>query len=139
MTRLSLFLIVLFSIVHVEGFAKDAFYPVSDISPELLVNANSVTRRSEIKLEIFSKDKIRYTVKEIITVMNENGEGEGILYVSYDSNRNVDISVANIYDKLGKLIKKIKKDEIYDQCSFDGFSLYTDFFCFHFSCTFLNL
>ncbi|MBN2595370.1 MAG: DUF3857 domain-containing protein [Marinifilaceae bacterium] len=122
----NLFLIVLFLFVWGELLAKDAFYPVTDIPTSLLTNANSVVRKSDINLEIFAKDKIKYSFKEIISILNENGEGEGVLYIPYDSNSDVEIEVANIYDKYGTLIKKVKKSEIYDQASFDGFSLYTD-------------
>ncbi|MCK3684069.1 DUF3857 domain-containing protein [Maribellus sp. YY47] len=116
--------ILLFVVTGIS--AKDIFYPVSEIADNLLTEANSVTRTSETILEIFSKTKIRYTCKEVITVINENGEGEGILYIPYDSNSEIDITVANFYNKDGELIKKVKKSDVYDQSSFDGFSLYTD-------------
>ena len=126
MKLLNLFFTVLFLISCEKLIAKDAFYPVADIPPSLLSNANSVVRKSEVDLKIFAKDKIKYSVKEIISILNENGEGEGVLYIPYDSNSGVEIGEANVYDKNGILIKKIKKNEIYDQSSFDGFSLYTD-------------
>lgn len=112
--------------VITEVSAKEAFYPASEIAENLLKEANSVTRTSETTLEIFSKTKIRYTKKEVVTVLNENGDGEGILYIPYDTNSEIDIKVANFYDKDGELIKKVKKNEVYDQSIFDGFSLYTD-------------
>ena len=106
--------------------AKDRFYPVSGIPPLLLLNSNSVVRDSEILLEIYSKSKVSYKVREVITVLNENGDREGVLYIPYDSNRSVDINEATIYDKNGDVIKKFKKNEVYDQRYFDGFSLYSD-------------
>lgn len=122
----NLFFVAFFLITEREAVAKDSFFPVTDISTSLMTNANSVVRKNEVSLEIFAKDKIKYTVKEIISILNKKGEGEGVLYIPYDSNSEVEISVANIYDKSGILIKKVKKSEIYDQSSFDGFSLYTD-------------
>ncbi|WP_319589806.1 DUF3857 domain-containing protein [uncultured Draconibacterium sp.] len=106
--------------------AKEAFYPVSEINPLLLLNSNAVVRNSEIVLEIYSEKKVSYRVKKIITVLNENGDGEGVLYIPYDSNRNVDIKEAVVYDKNGRFIKKFKNTDIYDQRYFDGFSLFND-------------
>ena len=106
--------------------AKEAFYPVSEINPLLLLNSNAVVRNSEVVLEIYSEKKVSYRVKKIITVLNENGDGEGVLYIPYDSNRNVDIKEAVVYDKNGRFIKKFKNTDIYDQRYFDGFSLFND-------------
>jgi len=106
--------------------AKELFYPVKDIPEELLDEAYSIIRHREALLEINSIDDIGYSVKEIITVLNSNGEDEGILYVPYDSNIKLEIITANFYDADGNLIKKVKKSEIYDQCMFDGFSLFND-------------
>ncbi|KJF43387.1 DUF3857 domain-containing transglutaminase family protein [Draconibacterium sediminis] len=119
-----LILIILWS-----GFslhAKESFYPVSDINPILLLNSNAVVRESKILLEIYSTKKVSYKVKEVITVLNENGESEGVLYIPYDSNRTVNIKEAVVYDKNGSFVKKFKNTEIYDQRYFDGFSLYSD-------------
>ncbi len=121
-----LFLSLILLIAVTVTSAKDVFYPVSEIAANLLTDANSVVRTSETTLEIFSKTKIRYSIKEVITIFNENGEGEGVLLIPYDSNSEVDIKVANFYDKEGNLIKKVKKSEVYDQTMFDGFSMYTD-------------
>ncbi|MDX8340265.1 DUF3857 domain-containing protein [Draconibacterium sp. IB214405] len=120
------FLILIFVCVGFVLDAKEAFYPVSEINPLLLVNANSVVRDSKILLEIHSERKVSYKVREVITVLTENGESEGVLYIPYDSNRTIDIKEAVVYDKNGSEIKKFKNSEIYDQRYFDGFSLYSD-------------
>lgn len=120
------FLILIILNTGLFAVAKENMYPVSEIDPLLLINSNSVVRDSKILLEIYSKKKVRYQVREVITVLNENGEGEGILYIPYDSNRTVDIKEAMVYDKNGVEIKKFKNNEIYDQRYFDGFSLYND-------------
>lgn len=120
-----LFVVAILSIAFSSN-AKDTFYPVSEINPLLVLNSNAVVRDNHILLEIYSKDKVSYKVREVITVLNENGEGEGILYIPYDSQRNVNIKEAMVYDESGELIKKIRKSDVYDQRYFDGFSLFSD-------------
>ncbi len=118
---------ILMLFCFIQSFAaKDPFYPCKDIPELLLKDANSVVRHREAVLEIKSDENITYSIREIVTVLNRQGEDEGILYVSYDSNIRPDIAVANFYDANGDLIKKVKKTEIYDQCIFDGFSLFND-------------
>ena len=65
--------------------------------------------------------KIIYTVKEVYTILNENGDDEGVLYIPYHSGIKPEITKASFYDKNGELIKKVKNSEIYDQYYFDGF------------------
>lgn len=107
-------------------YAKEKFYPVFEMPIDLLKNANSVVRKSETILEVFSPEKIKYTRKEVVTILNKNGDSDGVLWVSYDPRKSIDIETANFYDKNGNLIKKVKKSEIYDLSYFDGFSLYRD-------------
>ncbi|WP_319503509.1 DUF3857 domain-containing protein [uncultured Draconibacterium sp.] len=121
-----LFFILFIICAGYSSHGKDAFYPISEINPLLLLNSNSIVRDSEIFLRIYSESKVSYEVREVFTVLNENGDGEGVLYIPYDSNRNVNIKEATIYDKNGKFIKKFKNNEIYDQRYFDGFSLFSD-------------
>lgn len=121
-----LFVLFLFSCTYSFSSAKDAFYPVSEIPSGLLKNANSIVRNKEIFLDIKSKTKITYTIKEVVTVLNSNGDRAGILYLPYDSNIKPTITKACFYDSGGNEIKKVKKSEIYDQCYFDGFSLFND-------------
>lgn len=106
--------------------AKDKFYPVNSIPEVLLENSNSVVRNSEVVLEVFAEDKIEYRIKEVITILNKNGDSDGVLYIPYDSNRKADIKIANFYDADGELLTKVKKNEVYDQAFFDGFSLFSD-------------
>lgn len=112
--------------LQLYGKKKEAFYPFTDVPEELKVNANSVTRLESLKLNIISENKAVYSVRSIITVLNENGDDDAILYISYDSNRKPSIIEANFYDGAGELIEKVKKADIYDQCSYDGFSLFSD-------------
>jgi transglutaminase-like putative cysteine protease len=121
-----LFVLLLFHFSSGYGFKKEVFYPASDIPPQMIENANSVVRNREALLEIQSKTKIRYTIKEIVTVLNSNGDKEGVLYMPYNANSKPTVITANFYDATGNIIKKVKDSEIYDQCYFDGFSLYSD-------------
>ena len=120
-----LVILMLFSFI---GFSKkkEPFYPASQISPELKENSNSVVRSRKALLEIISTEKINYTVREIVTILNDNGDKEGILYIPYNSNIKPEIITACFYDADGKLLKKVKNTEIYDQSYFDGFSMYND-------------
>ncbi len=121
---LTLFVFMLFLAFSMT--AKDRFYPVNTIPEELFENSNSVVRNRKVILEVFAEDKIEYRIKEVITILNKNGDSEGVLYIPYDSNRKADIKTANYYNADGELLTKVKKNEVYDQAYFDGFSLFSD-------------
>ena len=121
---LTLFVFMLFLAFSMT--AKDRFYPVNTIPEELFENSNSVVRNRKVILEVFAEDKIEYRIREVITILNKNGDSKGVLYVPYDSNRKADIETANYYNADGELLTKVKKNEVYDQAYFDGFSLFSD-------------
>ena len=110
MIRKILIQLIFISAIVFAAKAKEPFYPASEIPASLLENSNSVLRNSQLVLEIFAEDKIRYTIKEVITILNKNGDDEGVLYIPYNSNSKPDINSANFYDKNGDLINKQEID-----------------------------
>lgn len=126
MKFLTLLLLLNFVVFYSSGKKKDLFYPSDQISPALKENANAVVRYRKAVLDINSIKNVEYIVTEVVTVLNKNGDDQAVLYVPYDSHIKPEISHANFYNGGGELIKKVKKTEIYDQCYFDGFSLYND-------------
>jgi len=109
-----------------NGFAGDIKYPVSAIPEELKQNVNVVIREDHISFQILSKNHALYSVRFVVTILNEKGNDYADHQVLYDKlTKIVELSGA-AYDANGNQIKKLKNKDIHDQAAFDGFSLYSD-------------
>ena len=101
-------------------------YAVAGIPDSLLLHANAITRKEELKVTIKSLDKVIVHHKYAITILNEQGDE----YAEYSNNYSTleglgDIS-GNLYDAAGKKIRSVRKKEIQDIPVSDGFSLMQD-------------
>ena len=112
--------------VSLNVFATDLKYPVSEIPVELKENVDVVIREDEIRFKILAKNKATHYVHYVVTIFNENGNNYASQVVSYNKLTKVIDFNGYVYDALGKQTKRLKNNEIYDQASFDGFSLYSD-------------
>lgn len=121
---LTIFVLLYFSL-NIFG-EKKMMYPVSDISKELLTNANAVIRLQSV--EIFLNSKKEFVQKEhlVVTIMNKSGESYASYIEYYDKNSKILDFSATLYDKEGKKTKKSKSSEIVDVSATSGFSLYED-------------
>jgi len=106
--------------------AEEYKYKVSDIPKDLKVGANSVVRVYDMDFVIESKSKAIETVKYAITILNNKARGLSQISEYYDDDTSLKIKSILIYDKLGKLIKKVKKKEIFDVASHPGYVLLGD-------------
>nr|WP_299384934.1 DUF3857 domain-containing transglutaminase family protein [Allomuricauda sp.] len=61
-----------------------------------------------------------------VSVLNENGNVNANLFVGYNNSIQVKAVSAEIYNKSGELIKKIKKKDFLDVSAVDGGTLYSD-------------
>ncbi|TKG93463.1 DUF3857 domain-containing protein [Puteibacter caeruleilacunae] len=121
-------LLIICLLISITGMSKgkELVYPVFTIPDSLKEDANMVVRADETVLEILNeKEAVRHN-KVAYTVLNKNGDEDAVLFQYYDTHMDVNITEASIYDALGRLIDKVKKSDIYDQCMFDGFSLFND-------------
>ncbi len=121
MKKLILFTSLL--IATVIGFSQTKF-PVADIAENMKKNADAIVRVSEENVLLNDRQNLVYQVHYAITILNKAGEKYAQLEIPYDKSSKIsDISGA-IFDKNGKLVKKLKNSEINDVSYYEG--LYSD-------------
>jgi hypothetical protein len=107
-------------------FAGDLKFPVSEIPAELKENANAVFCEDQMRFTIHAQNKATLYIYQVVTIFNENGKKYAQEVIGYDKLSKVSVFSGASYDASGKLIKRLKQSDIYDQSAFDGFSLYSD-------------
>lgn len=117
------------------GAGDEPKYPVSAIPAELKEGANAVVREDAMTCKVLSTDKVIVNVRMAVTVMNAKGKYYAKRSLGYDKHRKINSLRAIVYDANGEVIKKLKNNEIVDQSSYDGFSLYSDNRLKHFDLT----
>lgn len=120
--RQKFFLVCLFLIG--AGFAFSQ-YDASSIPKDLLENANAVIRNQDIRFFVRSPVRATYTVKEIVTILNEKGRYRGVLYIPYYTNSYATFIGGAVYNKDGRLERRIEHKYVKDYSEYGG-SLYED-------------
>ena len=119
-----------FSILLSTLFAQIASaqnYAVKDIPDSLKSGADAIIRNWETKFEINDVESAIYTVRKVITILNEDGRGFGDFVTLYDKlNKIRKIRVA-VYDANGKVIERVKGSDINDRNYTDAGSVYDDY------------
>lgn len=125
MKELSVFLFGLLAIT--SSFAgADPQFPVSAIPEALTKNVNAVIRQNNRVFKIMARDRATYSVHVAVTILNEQGKSFATEVVGYDKLTKVKDINGSVYDGNGKLIKRLKNSEIYDQSAYDGVTLFSD-------------
>src|SRR5690349_7572261 len=122
----NLFFLVALCSFLIAGAKDDPKYPVSAIPAELKENVNVVIRDYSIIVKVYSKNRMSTSVHYVVTILNPNGKDYATSAVGYDKLSKVTTFTGVAYDAFGKVLKKLKNSEIYDQSSYDGFSLFSD-------------
>ena len=120
------FVSVLLLFITVNIFSQDNLYSSLTIDTELTKNANAVVRHETIDIEVKAYNKMVYTNKRIITILNSEGNKKHGAIMGYDDNINIKKIEARVYDSFGKEIKKIRKNDFEDVSAVDGGTLYSD-------------
>lgn len=110
--------------VLLSGYAQQ--YQVSLIPDSLLRNADAVKRMEEMQIQFKAEDKVIVKRKYAITILNEQGSKHAQYQNSYSSLEGLSDISGNLYDAAGKKIKSVKRRDIADLSSSDGFSLMLD-------------
>ena len=95
------------------------------IDQTLIDNANVVVRNSNTTFEVISIGKAIKTYHLELTILNSSGKREATQVIPYDKLSKVISFSGEMYNKEGKLVKKIKKNTIED-VSAGGSNMYTD-------------
>lgn len=101
-------------------------YLSHNIDQNLLDNANAVVRENTINISIEAIDKIVYSEKRIVTILNEEGQSKAKAVAYYDESSSIKNIEAYIFDANGKQIKKVKKRDFQDVSVADGVSIFND-------------
>lgn len=117
---LTFVLSILFSVLNAQNYAA------SLIPDSLTQNAHVVIREYQEEIELQNVNTGINRIKQVITVLDKNGDDDAYLKIRYDKDSKAEIKEVNLYDKNGKRIKKIKQSEIMDYPAYDGVSLYSD-------------
>lgn len=120
-----LFMTLLFLCGIVLLYAKEQpRYPVTGIPEALMKDAHAVVRDNQRVFTIHSKNTASLHVLYAVTIFNASRKSFASLQVGYERLRKITSFQAHVYDAEGKLIKKLKNNEITDHSDFEG--LYSD-------------
>lgn len=107
-------------------FSNGQEYQFLFLDKTLTDNANAVVRLDEMKINVTATNRMEYSVKQVVTVLNKKGDRFSTTRVSFDKETKIKNLDVYIYDKLGGEQDHIKKKDFKDVSAEDGFSLYTD-------------
>ena len=122
--RVAFFLIGLISAFSIS--AKEApLYPVSAIPESMKSGMYAVIREQELRFEINSTKNATTYGRIVTTILNPNGQNYAKKVLYYDKYSIIKYFKGISYDAEGKVLKKLKPSDIYDQSQYDG-SLFSD-------------
>jgi transglutaminase-like putative cysteine protease len=102
------------------------YLAVEKIPKPLLENAHSVVRVNDFKFEIVNQKRTIFSMHKIITILNDEGDGDAFLTVFYDDLQKVRDMRATVYDKSGEEIDSYKEKDFMDVSSTSSGTLYDD-------------
>ncbi|WP_420321721.1 DUF3857 domain-containing protein [Flagellimonas sp.] len=123
MRILTLFLFLFFSF---SSFSQELDLSTEAIPEDMVSNANAVVREHQMNVKLPSKRKMEVRYKRVVTILNEKGNEHINTFIGYNKSINVKNAYAEVYDKTGNLIKKIRKKDFLDVSAVDGGTLYSD-------------
>lgn len=121
-----LMLLLLFLGTTTSCFSQSG-YAVDQIPASLKINANSVIRDMETKVEMRDLDQVLISVKKVLTVWNKNGDPRAQLAIHYDKSTVIQRIKGQVLDEFGKLIYKFSQSEFNDESAVSDGSLYVDY------------
>jgi len=108
----------------VRSFSKESDFRVEHISPALLADVNAVIRLNETHFTVYNKKEALRKNRLIVTILNKKGMDYAEFYVLYDKFQSVKSMQGSIRNARGKIIRKLKKNDIKDYSAIDGFTLF---------------
>lgn len=115
-----------FALFLLVQFTYSQNYSTASIPKELLDNADAVTRLDQMDIHIEAVDKMTYSVKQAVTILNKSGSSYASTRAMYDKDKKIKSIEATFYDANGIELEKVKKRDFKDVAAVDGFSLYLD-------------
>jgi hypothetical protein len=114
----------LFSLFNVllatTAFGQVDIALLPEIPEAIKKGANVIKRHEEILFEVSDIDKAKYTVHQVYTVLNPDGDRALVFHEYTNKYITLDDAEIKMYDASGKLINKYKKKDIYKQGDMSG-------------------
>lgn len=99
---------------------------ISEISPEMKENANSIILEKVSSVFIEKKDKVLYKNKKIILILNEQGFGSQDFSEFYDKSIKIKDIGVKVYNTFGAKTIEFKRGDFSDSSVADGVSVFND-------------
>lgn len=115
-----------FLLLALAGAAQTPAYAVSAIPEQLLKNANAVKRLEVEEFQLVSTHEARHVYKHAVTILNENGDPYAGFYEFYDRFQTIESVEGRLYDREGRLLKKVKMKDMRDESAVSSISLMDD-------------
>ena len=116
---------LLFFLVSLTVYAQSV-YPVNEIPSTMKNKANAVIREMETVTDMRAPDQVIKTVKEVITVLNKNGDARADLAIYYNKSIVIKNIKGSLYNADGQLTGKFSQSDFKDESAISDFSLYED-------------
>ncbi|SEL11407.1 DUF3857 domain-containing protein [Parapedobacter koreensis] len=122
--RVAIMLMMLWMVIR-DGYAQQG-YAVSAIPAMLKSRADAVVRQETIVADMLAATKVRYQVKQAVTVFNRSGENKARLVIYYDKNVAIKRIAGKVFDADGLQVGKFTQRDFTDESAVSSFSLYED-------------
>lgn len=106
--------------------AQNDDYSALAIPAELIKNASSVIRTSEIVYQVHSKSRATRTEHRVVTILNDQHRRQNQMVMFYNDDTDVVTCKATLYDALGEKVKTVKKSDIEDVLYISNGQFYED-------------
>ncbi len=123
--NISLFCCLLFLLIVAQPIAAGRYH-VDSIDPALLENAVAVIREHHTEVYVIRQNRSRENYKTAITILNPRGLGNADLQLYLSSTRGLRSVKGTLYDREGKKIRELRKDEFISRNHSPGFAVYAD-------------
>jgi transglutaminase-like putative cysteine protease len=114
MMKLTTTLIILILAAQMQT-ALATEYAVKNIPADLLTEAHVISRFKMEKITLHDAKSYTRSIKQVITIMNENGKHEAALLIPYDKHTRARFIKGEILDAAGKRLRKLKTSDLTDQ------------------------
>ncbi|CAM3658989.1 DUF3857 domain-containing protein [Mucilaginibacter galii] len=117
-----LFLICMFAL----SANAQTTYPAATIPKDLLPYASAVVRNMEVVTEVKDLSNTINHVKEVVTVLNKNGDSNADIVVWYNKSNRIKYIKGVVYDEFGKPVGKFFERNFSDYSAASDASLFED-------------
>lgn len=113
-------------------------YEVATIPKDLLPYASAVVRKMEVSTEVKDLTNTINHVKEVVTILNKNGDGNADIVVWYNKSNRIKYIKGIVYDEFGKPTDKFSDKNFSDYSAASDASLFEDSRVKHFKPAVVN-